>query len=125
MSEFDYDAYRDQLADTVLDAFEKYHRKPDYDAHDALSEAVFDAADKWMAHEATGEKATDLLDASRNEPTEWMPHAEGKSDWREVVRAMAFTVVRQDAYDVLEEQGYLDEHRNATEKLKQVGKAEA
>lgn len=123
MSEFDYDTYRDQLADTLLDAY-RSQVESGTEPHTALTEAVFHAADEWVAHR-DGKEAVALLDASPNEPTEWIPYAEGKTDWREVVKAMAFTVARQDAYDVLEDRDYLDEHREPTEKLEEIGSAEA
>lgn len=116
----EYESYRDTIATHAIDAFPERYDGVTYSASDALSEVVFEVADEWLAYDANVSDAMMILQESPNDPDEWEPFAEGKDDWEEIVKAIAFTVIRQDLYDELEERGYLDNWQ-PTEKLRAVG----
>lgn len=114
---FDFEQYRETLVEYFLESFEGFYERPSYDAHDALTEAVFEATDEYLAYRTDAQDCMKILDQSRNEPQEWQHFAEGKNDWQEVIQAMAFTVTRQDLFDALEDEGYLNDSWNPTDKL--------
>lgn len=114
--EFDMKTHREELVKDILERFTEYYRDPTNDAQDALTQSIMEVCDDWMYH-ADADKAMAVLDSSPNEPDDWKPHVRDQGNWRSVVRAMAYTVAKQDAYDALENRGYVDAHWSATEKL--------
>lgn len=115
-TDFDLESYYEILCEGAVEAFIDFHDNPSYDAQDALVEAVDDAADNYHAHSPVGD-AIDVLKNSPNEPDEWKPFVSDDADWRKVLQVMAYSTTRQDVYDALAGEGYVDEHWNPTDKL--------
>lgn len=121
--DFDIENYRETLLENTLTEIEAYAANRELDLRDALTEGIFDAVDQWLAFSSTGDKLT-VLEESRNDPDEWRPFVNDNSDWESVVSAMAYSVAKQDAYDALEEEGYLDGYWSPTEKLEEFVRVE-
>lgn len=103
----DYRQAVEAMAESVVEGVREWDQE--------LSEAVYEAIDgsQFLIYHT---KAIKALEYSQNEPFEWKPFAQG-DDWRGAITGMAYTVLRQDVYDELESEGYLDEHRSLTNKL--------
>jgi len=113
--DFDFWDYRESLLDAGVEWVRMELDRYDHES-DAVTDAAFEIADEEVGYSPVSHSLA-ILEHSPNEPEEWHHMAEGKDDWREVIRTMAFTVVRQDFYDALENEGYLDDHWNPTDKL--------
>ena len=114
---FDVEEYRDSLRLTAVeDAKERMDRG--YDEHNAITEAVFTAADEWIAFDADVEDYLAVLIESSNEPGDVQPYVQDTGDWREMIQGIAFTVVRQDVWDTLEDTGYVNDAWSPTGKLR-------
>lgn len=112
---FDLESYRDSLVDAGVDAIRDRIDRYDHPS-DAVSEVGFEVADEEVSYNPVDHSLA-ILEESPNEPEEWSHLAEGKDDWREVIRVMAFTVARRDFYEALQERGYIDSSHEPTAKL--------
>jgi hypothetical protein len=84
---------------SIVDAIEyEYNEYPDSE----LSELVFESVDSSQLIIYTSYHL-DILQYSRNEPSEWK-HLVGESDgYRQVIQAMAYDVLRMDVWEEINE----------------------
>jgi hypothetical protein len=98
-----YQEYREQLslmADRIVNEQSDADSRP-------LSESVFSAVDqhKWVMYYSYN---TQVLEQSSSEPTEWEHLAGDSANWKELIQAMAFDVLRQDLWAELRDRDDID-----------------
>lgn len=82
----------------------------DDDVELTLAECVFEAADNSDLLQNV-DTAFDVLKTSSTNPDEWEPYVRNESDYREVIQAMAFAVIKRDIWNKIDRRSVVDTSR--------------